>query len=305
VHTLTSLLPDGVARRDDVTLASSSSSVSRWLRDGDLVLAHPGVVVLADRAEAWGIRAMAASLWARGPLSHLSALAAAGLTAPPGWPIHVTVPADRWPRGGQDVVVHRTTLAMGPLEGAAPPRTPAARSLVDAWSWAHTSTRNPKAAHERPLVRQLVIDGVRRGDVRVPELRRESARQLVHGGRVALGALLDLVEGGCQSELEIFGVTHVLQIPGIPAPVQQYRVFLPDGRHVALDAAYVRARVGVELDKERWHSSRQARERDRREDTALAALGWVSLRYSCHRLSGEPITCQREIETVVRRRSGL
>jgi len=122
---------------------------------------------------------------------------------------------------------------------------------------------------------------------------------------VALGALLDLVESGCQSELEIFGVTHVLRIPGIPAPVQQYRVFLPDGRHVDLDAAYVRARVGVELDGDRWHSSRQARERDRRKDTALAALGWVSLRYSYHRLTGEPVSCQREIETVVRRRSGL
>lgn len=302
MHELTSLVPDGVARRDDVTLASSPSSVSRWLRDGDLLLSHPGVVVLPDRADEWAVRARAASLWARGPLSHLSAVAAAGLTAPSVGPVHVTVPADRWPRGGKDTVVHRTTLPMGPLEGAAPLRTPLARSLVDAWSWAHTPRLNPRTAQERPLTRQLVIDCVRRRDVRVRELRRESARQRVHGGRVALGALLDLVEGGCQSELEIFGVTHVLRIPGIPAPVQQHRVFLPDGRHVDLDAAYVQAKVGVELDGWAFHNRQDARERDMGKDTALATLGWVSLRYSYRRLTSDPVGCQREIETVVRRR---
>ena len=305
MHAIDVLLPTGVVRRDELTLATSSSSVSRWLASGVLQLCHPGVVVRADRADEWAVRASAAALWARGPLSHLSALIAARLLAPTGGPVHVTVPADRWPRGGRDVVVHRTTLAMGPLEGADPLRTPLARSLVDAWSWAHTPKRNPRAAQERPLIRQLVIDAARRRDVRVGELRRESARQRVHGGRVELAALLDLVQGGCQSELEIFGVTHVLRIPGIPAPAQQHRVFLSDGRHVDLDAAYVQAKVGVELDGARYHSSQEARERDMRKDTALAALGWVSLRYSYRRLTGEPVACRREIEDVVRRRLRL
>jgi hypothetical protein len=274
--------------------------VSRWLQGGELVLAHPGVVVRPDRAHEWPVRALAATLWTRGPLSHLSALTAAGLLSPTSGPIHVTVPADRWPRGRRDVVAHRTTMPIGPLEGAAPARTPVARSLVDAWSWAHTPKRNPRAKHERTLVRQLVIDGVRRGDVRVAQLRRSSDRQPLHGGRAELGALLDLVEGGCQSELEVFGVTHVLHIPGLPAPVQQHRVFLPSGRHVDLDAAYLGAKVGVELDGASYHSSREARERDMRKDTGLAALGWVTLRYSYRRLTEEPVACQREIGTVVR-----
>ena len=305
MHELAGLLPDGVARRDDVTRATSSSSVSRWISSGALVLLHPGVLAAPDRADEWPVRAQAASLWARGPLSHLSALASAGLTPPPGGPIHVTVPADRCPRGRTDVVVvHRRTLASGPTEGAAPARLPVARSLVDAWSWAHTPRRNPRAAQERPLLRKLVIDATRRRDVRVSLLRKESDRQLLHGGRVPLGALLDLVEGGCQSELEIFGVTHVLRIPGIPAPVQQHRVFLPDGRYVDLDAAYLQAKVAVELDGARYHTSRRDRERDMRKDTALATLGWTVLRYSYERLTREPASCRREIETVVRRRLG-
>ena len=304
MHPLPDLLPDGVGRRDDVTLASSSSSVSRWLRSGDLVLAHPGVVVLPGRADEWLVQAQAAALWVRGPLSHLSALAAAGHLAPPAGPVHVTVPADRNPRGRPGVIAHRTTGVLGPTEGWTPSRLPVARSLVDAWGWAHTPRRNTRATQERPVVRQLVIELVRRRDVRVRQLRLESARQPVHGGRLALRELLDLVEGGCQSELEIHGVTHVLRIPGIPAPVQQHRVVLPSGRYVDLDAAYVRARVGVELDGAAYHSSREARERDMRKDTALATLNWVTLRYSYRRLTAEPDACRQEIEAVVRRRLG-
>ena len=302
VHELTNLLPDGVARRDDVTLASSSSSVSRWLRDGDLVLSHPVIVVLPDRADEWTVRARAASLWARGPLSHLSAIAAARRTTPTDGPIHVTVPADRFPRGCPDVLVHRTGLPMGPTEGFAPPRLPMARSLVDAWGWAHTPRRNPRAGRERPLLRQLVIEGVRRRDVRVHQLRSASARQPVRGGRVALRELLDLVEGGCQSELEVFGVLHVLRIPGIPAPVQQHRVALPTGRYVDLDAAYELAKVAVELDGAAFHGSAADRERDTRRDAALAAAGWVVLRFSYRRLTRDPAGCRAEIEAVVRQR---
>ncbi|OMQ16630.1 hypothetical protein A7K94_0201215 [Modestobacter sp. VKM Ac-2676] len=304
MYELAPLLPHGVVRRDELTLATSSSSVARWLRTGELVLAHAGVVVLPDRAQEWAVRARAATLWARGPLSHLSALAAAGLTEPPRGPIHVTVPADRFPRGCPDVVVHRTELPMGPTQGFAPPRLPVARSLVDAWTWAHTPRRNPRASHQQPVVRHLVIECVRRRDVRVLDLRRASDRQPTHAGRLALCGLLDLIEDGCQSELEIFGVTHVLRIPGIPAPVQQHRVFLPNGRYVDLDAAYLTAKVGIELDGAAFHGSAEDRERDTRRDAALAALGWITLRFSYRRLTGEPDACRLEIEAVVRRRMG-
>ena len=173
---------------------------------------------------------------------------------------------------------------------------------MDVWGWAHVPRTNPRAGYERPLVGQLVIDAVRRRDVSVPQVREQSAGQPLHAGRAALGALLDLVEAGCQSELEIFGVTHVLLIPGIPAPVQQHRVVLPDGRAAQLDAAWPEARVAVELDGAAFHGSREARERDLRRDSALAALGWVVLRFSYERLLSDPDGCRREIEAVIRHR---
>ena len=152
------------------------------------------------------------------------------------------------------------------------------------------------------MLRQLVIAAVRERTTPVVELRRESDRQPLHGGRAVLSELLDLVEGGCQSELEIWGVTHVLRIPGIPAPVQQHRVVLPDGRSAFLDAAYLGARVAVELDGARFHEGRAARERDMRRDSALAVVEWVVLRYSYQRLTQDPSGCRAEIESVVRGR---
>lgn len=86
--------------------------------------------------------------------------------------------------------------------------------------------------------------------------------------------LLELVAGGCESELEIWGVTRVLPgPPQLPARVQQHPVRLEDGRLVRLDASYPEARVAVELDGPAFQGSRVARERDLDRDSALAALG--------------------------------
>jgi very-short-patch-repair endonuclease len=302
VHELAALFPDGAARRDRVTLATSSSSVTRWMTRGDLVLVHPGVLALADCADEWPVRARAAVLWARGPLSHLSALAVHRLVPVPPPPLHVTVPADRWPRGCSDVVAHRTTLPLDTVRVTGLPVLDAARSLVDSWSWAAVPRRDPHAAREVPLVRQAVIEAVRTRAVDVEEVRAASVRQRLHAGRPALTDLLDLVAGGCQSELEVFGVLHVLRGAGMPPFVQQHRVGPADGRSVFLDAAWPELRVAVELDGAAFHGSRDQRERDLRRDTALAALGWVVLRFSYRRLTTDPAGCRREIEAVLRRR---
>ena len=88
----------------------------------------------------------------------------------------------------------------------------------------------------------------------------------------------------------------------MPPFVQQHRVGPADGRSVFLDAAWPELRVAVELDGAAFHGSRDQRERDLRRDTALAALGWVVLRFSYRRLTTDPAGCRREIEAVLRRR---
>ena len=136
--------------------------------------------------------------------------------------------------------------------------------------------------------------------ISVGALRADSAAHRMHAGRSPLVELLDLIAGGCESELEIWGVTRVLPgPPRVPPPVQQHPVRLDGGRWVRLDAAYPDALVAVELDGAAFHGSRAARERDLRRDTALAALGWVVLRFSYARLIADPEGCRREIEAVV------
>jgi hypothetical protein len=303
VHQLADLLPHGVAHRTDVTRATSSSTVGRWLARGEVLLLAPGVLALPERASEWAVRARAATLYADAPLSHLSALTAAGLVRRTAGPVHVTVPLGRYLRDAPDVVVHRSgrrlvTIRCDGLEVLEP-----ARSLVDAWSWAWSPTRTGPTAAERPILRQAVIEAVRTRAAPARAVRRESDRIPRHAGRVALVELLDLVAGGCQSELEIWGALQVLPgPPDLPRWVQQHRVTLLDGRRVELDAAYLEAKVAVELDGAAFHGSREARERDLRRDSALAALGWVVLRFSYERLMTDPEGCRREIEAVVRHR---
>jgi very-short-patch-repair endonuclease len=113
-----------------------------------------------------------------------------------------------------------------------------------------------------------------------------------------------MVEGGSHSELEIWGVDHVLTGPGMPRFVQQFPVTLPYAG-IKLDAAIPELRVAIELDGAAFHGSPEARERDTRRDVALAALGWVVLRFSYRRLTREPDACRREILAVCRARQAL
>lgn len=296
---LAELMPQGVATRIDLTLSSSSSSVARWTASGDLVQIHPGVVMLPGLVDDPLARARASTLWSQGLLSHLSALSLWDVVPPTGGPVHVTVPADRSPRRTTGVVVHRTTLPMTCTRIRDVPVTGLGRSLVDAWDWEHRKRRRGPTG--RPaMVRQAVIEAIRARRLSAPVLRAESEACSVHAGRAALTALLHLIEGGCESELEIWGVTQVLPgAPRVPPPVQQHPVRLGNGRWVRLDAAYPKALVAVELDGAAFHGSREPRERDLRRDTALAALGWVVLRFSYARLMADPEGCRREIEAVV------
>ncbi len=123
-------------------------------------------------------------------------------------------------------------------------------------------------------------------------------------GRAALRELIDLVASGCQSELEIWGVRQVLRAPGMPTFVQQHPVVLPFAT-VHLDAAVPELRIAIELDGAAFHGSAEARERDTRRDVALAARGWVVLRFSYRRLTREPEACRREILQVCAARRAL
>ena len=290
--------PDGVGRITDLGARTSSSSVTRWLAAGRLVRPMPHVVVLPEAADRWRTRAVAAALSTDGVLSHHTALTVWGL-AEEADRVHVSIDARRRaPARVRQLTVHRVTDLSGTRRDGLVV-TPLARTLVDAWGQAHSGRRGLRYPE---IARAAVITAVRDSRTGVAAIRRELDRRPELPARPALAELLVLVDGGSHSELEIWGMRHVLAVPGLPPCRQQYRVELGPG--VAfLDAAWPEAQLAVELDGAAFHGSAEARERDLRRDAALAARGWLVLRFSYRRLTREPAACRAEIAAVHRART--
>jgi hypothetical protein len=299
VHDLPALL--GPTRTTSVAALSTTigaRSIGRWIASGRLVRLHPGWVTLPELADDWTVRAHAASGYAGGPLSHITALALHGIVDNEVTKLHVTVPGDRRVRSSRWLTVHRSRTPVEIVRPRGLPATTVARSLIDTWGDAHTARA---ARGYGGVVREAVLRATRSRRATVGGLAAQLDLRPELPGRSALLDLLGLIAGGCQSELEIFGVRNVLDIPGIAPCVQQHRVHLPFGP-VHLDAAWPEVKLAVELDGAAFHGSREARERDLRRDAALAALGWVVLRFSYRRLTREPAACRAEILAVYRGR---
>jgi hypothetical protein len=302
MHDLPALL--GPTRTTSVAALSSAvgaRSISRWISSGRLVRLHPGWVTVPELADDWTVRAHAATGYAGGPLSHMSALAAHRVVDTEVTRIQVTVPSDRRVRSSRWLRVHRSRNPFEVLQARGLPVTSVARALVDTWGDAHRA-RAMRGYHG--VARTAVLRATRERRVTVRELDEHLDVRPELPGRAAFTELLFLVAGGCESYLEIYGVRHLLDVPGIPSCVQQHRLRLPFGL-VKLDAAWPEVKLAVELDGAAFHGSAEDRERDLRRDAALAALGWIVLRFSYRRLMREPAACRAEILAAYRRRLTL
>jgi very-short-patch-repair endonuclease len=289
--------PDGVAPSADLVGRVDRHTVAAWVSRGRLLRPHPGVLVLPERFGEWRTRALAAALATGGALSHFSALAVWRL-APKDGAIHVSIPAARRALKSRGLIVHRVQPFVADQLGDLPV-TALPRSLVDTWGLATRRMSRPSWLERG---RGAVIECLRDRQVTVRELRAEVSRRPALPGRRELEALIALIDGGCQSELEIWGVQQVLRGADMPRFVQQHPVVLPSGT-VHLDAAVPELKVAIELDGAAFHGSAADRERDTRRDVALAARGWVMLRFSYRRLTQEPEACRREILAVCRARA--
>jgi len=300
-HDLPALLNQtGTATLAELRTLASERSVRIWLKKGRLVRLHPGVLVLPNRRNDWQVRARAAVLYSRGHLSHVTALALWNVIADRPPCLHVSVPCRRGLRSGPNLVVHRKSYLARPYDIDGLPVTGLDCALLDSWSLVN---RRASRHGAQALVRAAVIEAVRAGRTAAGRLADAVSARPTMAGRSDLVDLLGLIAGGCQSELEIWGVRHVLQIDGIPKPSQQHRVNLP-GRAVYLDAALPQVKLGIELDGAAFHGASEARERDIARDAALAGAGWQVLRFSYRRLTQDPEGCRRDMAAAYHRRLG-
>ena len=302
MHDLAALLgPRRTTSTSALTAHADPSTVRRWLSAGRLVRLHPGWVTLPELVDDWTVRAQAAVGYTGGVLSHWSALHVHGLLSEGVTRLDVTVPRHRRVRSSRWLRVHRSQRPVGAEQVHELPVTSLARALVETWGLAHGGTAGRGTGG---VARAAVLTAGRERLVTPADLESELRAHPQLPGRAALITLLGFLSAGCHSELEIRGLRDVLSVPGLPAPHLQYRVDLPIGP-VRLDAAWPELKIAVEFDGAAFHGSLGARERDLRRDAALAALGWVVIRFGYRDVTERPEVCRTQIAAVHRQRAAM
>ncbi len=282
----------GVLHRDDLLADQPHHVLDRSVSGGHLVRVLPRTYVGAgEMTDLELARAVARYADGRGALSHLTALWLWDLLDAPGRPMHLTV---RPACGLRPTPVLRVYRAYAPPLDAdlrrlrrGLPVVGLERAMVASW---------PLLSSE--LARAMVLRAVRDRRTTPDRLRAELAVTPRLARRATLAAAVELLAAGCQSELELFGLRHVFSGPAFAGMRSQCPVRL-GARTVYLDLAAEDLRVGIELDGAAYHDGAGARERDRRRDVALAAAGWVVLRFGYGRVVGDPAGVRGEVTSVL------
>lgn len=275
----------GAASRDQLLSVVSRNQLDDEVARGHLVAPFPRAYCRPWDVDQEAVRQHAALASVGRPvaLSHLTALRRYGLLRSEPDQVHVTVPAGRHPIGrAPGLVVHRTR---------APARVTSVESRLTVEPALAVARSWPMVDRDRR--RAPAIEAVRRRLVTPADLRRVTQHCVGMPGRADLASLIDLMEAGCESELEIWGHLHVFDVPGLDHGVRQKWVQVR-GRWYRLDLAYEEEQVAVELDGRAFHASPDQWERDIRRDAALAGVGWQTLRFSHRRLHVEREACRRE-----------
>jgi very-short-patch-repair endonuclease len=127
------------------------------------------------------------------------------------------------------------------------------------------------------VVEQALESALRSGSTSMARIRWELNRpRRGHHGAAALRRVLEARSekgGPTESGLETVVATRLRKL-GFPAPVRQYVIRDGDEFVARVDLAYPDARVVIEVDSYKWHSSREAWSRDRVREDRVTALGW-------------------------------
>ncbi|WFE48285.1 DUF559 domain-containing protein [Verrucosispora sp. WMMD1129] len=266
---------------------------SGWLRrvlpavyvDGSLLTGPESPSALARVKPEVARRAALAYADGRAALSALTALDGYGLRPQPaGEPVYLDVPAGTGLRSKESLAVrHRTAFTAEPPHVVVRRGLPLVRleeALVRSWPLLSEESRIG------PVVR-AVNDRMTTGH----RLRNALAPKLT--GRAALSALIDRLDAGCRSPLEIWGHDRVFTGPGMPVLMRQVRVRV-NKRTMYLDLFAEQERVNIELDGATSHGDPRQREIDLRRDALLATVGILVVRFSHRRLVREPDEVRRE-----------
>lgn len=287
---------EGVATTAELRAASSWSAVNWAIRTGQVERVLPQVCIAAraERDAALWIRAALA--WSRvadacapyqaratGP----SALALWRLPAPRGGIVHLEVPVPSLLRSRRGIVVHRLQVVGTPQRRAGLSVVSCERALVSSWPvLAGAEQRAPffAARHARTTT--------------TTRLRAELDTWPRLRGRRDLRAFLDLLDDGCESELEYIARTQVFTGPDFARIDWQHWIEHPDGRFRA-DGYDEATRTALELDGDAHHSTREQRSYDARRTRLLGELGIRVFRFHHDDVMWRPAQCRAQLRAIL------
>lgn len=273
-------------------------SIQHRVETGRWGVMHPGVYRIEGRESTWEQLLLAAVLAAgAGAIaSHRSAAVMWGIEGIEPV-IELTVPSARRP-SVKGAVVHRTDSLFLPerTQLRHVPLTTPARTVFDLGSVVPRGTLDRvvedvlsrRFVPRRALVEQLAAHGG-------PGRRKTSALQVLlneHPER------WERAEGRFERRLLRF-----LKARGFPEPALQYKVVLPTGRKVFIDAAFPESMVGLEAQSYLWHTRRGDWVRNETKNRALTAIGWSMMPVTWEDLVPNATTFEEELRTALWRSS--
>ena len=283
---------NGVVTRHHALRCVSGHVVDDAVRCGAVVAVLPGVYTLADHADEISIRRRAALVYRRrSALSHTDALDEWDLPTVRTREVHLTVAASEPGSRLPELTVHRRQGFLPALPHVVVRRglrvVRLEQAIVESWPLLPDVDRRVPAI---VAVRERRTTSSRLNDV--------LAANCGITGSAGLRELFGLIAAGCHSPLELWGHQNVFTDPRLPKSQCQVRVALATGV-VYLDRLYEAEMVVVELDGAAYHGEPGQRERDLRRDAGLAALGYLTVRFSHLRLHADPAGCIAELLSIL------
>ena len=263
----------------------SRDTIWEWRRAGVLENMTEGVYRIPGSPRSWEQR-LCAMVLASGPVAAASHRSAAALLGIPGFerrgPVEVITPRPRHHRERQ-ALVHRWRVLpeehLTVIDGIACTRVP--RTLVDLAGVLHPS-RLERAVDNCLAMRIVTVGSL-----------RAVFDDLAQRGRKGIGTMRRILDERAEnfvpveSELEA-RFLWLLRTAGLPEPVRQLDIGDSAAWIGRVDFAYPSARLVIELDSDRHHSSKLDRDADNLRDARLTRAGWRIVRIRWDDVVGGP-----------------
>lgn len=277
--------------RAELTAQWSRNSLDTALRAGTVVRALPDVYISTTHAHTSAVRGEALNLWA--PQGLVTGALAASLYLPHREPPAV---ADLVAIHGQHlrapawVRLHQTTRlpSLAHLNGVA--CTPPARTALDVWRYA-------KPKERRADLYAVLWDRLCSAEDLIAEV--QNTARVVR--RLELLSLLVDFTSGATSPLEVMARRDIFADARFAELEWQVPLRL-GGRIAVADILHRRAKLVVELDGRRFHSSPEARHADHLRDIELLAAGYSTFRVTWADATRRPEWCRQKLLAAVRSR---